>query len=204
MYLVLLTGGLASGKGTVRTHLEKLGARTLDLDAVARQEQEDSDVLEQLEAAFGPGIVDGYGKLNRRLLADRAFVSAQDTERLNAICWPPVVKRVEAFLAEEQRRHAAGAGGPVVLEVPLLVESGVEFEQADEVLTVAAPEQLRLARACARGMREADARRRIEQQASDEERAAISDTVFDNSGDLEALYAQVLAWYEKRRSEGFF
>jgi dephospho-CoA kinase len=214
MYLVFLTGGLAAGKGRVRAYLEERGAQTVDLDTLAKEEQEQPAVLAELAAAFGSDIVKTDGRLNRPLLSERAFSSPEATARLNAICWPPVLRRLEALLAAAWETEAGEAQevaappfsttGLVLIEVPLLAESGALLDEADEVLAVAASEELRLARACGRGMSKEDACRRLQRQASDEERAAISDTVFTNEGTLAELYSQVQAWYDRRVGEGRF
>ncbi|MDR1422743.1 MAG: dephospho-CoA kinase [Coriobacteriales bacterium] len=201
MYLVLLTGGLASGKGTVRAQLERLGALSLDLDALARHEQEAPAILQALRDSFGADILDGDGKLKRGLLAKRAFADRESTEKLNAICWPPVVERLEQILGEIA---VSNDNRLVVIEVPLLVESGALLDRTQEVLTIAAPEELRLKRAIDRGMNPDDARRRLAQQATDDARAAISDTIFFNDGSLADLESQVSTWYEQRRGEGAF
>jgi dephospho-CoA kinase len=76
----------------------------------------------------------------------------------------------------------------VVIEVPLLVEAPVFKEMADQVLSIAAPEEMRLARAVAHGRDPADAIQRIRAQASDEERGRLADHVIVNdAGEQEFL-----------------
>ena len=75
-------------------------------------------------------------------------------------------------------------------DVPLLVESK-NPAQYRAVIVVEAPRELRLARLEARGIPVADAERRMAQQATDEQRRAVATWVIDNSGDLDALAAQV-------------
>jgi dephospho-CoA kinase len=202
MYVVFVTGGLASGKDTTCSLLAELGATVLDLDVVAKEEQEDSFVLERLEEVFGEDVVDDYGRLNRRLLARRAFASRESADVLNAICWPAVKERVATFIRDARRRPAEG--GLLVIQIPLLAEAPDFLDMKDEVIAVSAPEELRFERAVARGMDPADARRRLALQAGDAEREAISDTVFDNGNTPEALKAQVTAWHANRASSGLF
>ncbi|MDR3053582.1 MAG: dephospho-CoA kinase [Coriobacteriales bacterium] len=197
MYVVLITGGLASGKKTVREYIGRLGATTLDLDAIAKEEQEDPLILAQIAEVFGEDVVDSEGLLIRPLLAQRAFASKEAADRLNAICWPPVIKRVADYILQsscqpiEQRAI-------LVIEVPLLAEAPALLDLKNEVISVVAPERQRIKRAIARGMREADVQNRLALQASDEQRVAISDTVFENSGSIESLYAQIDDWYRAR------
>ena len=206
-YVVIITGGLASGKDAVSAMLAERGAAVMDVDRIAKEEQENEEVLTQLVKEFGGDIVDVSGALDRRLLAQRAFANEGSVARLNAICWPPLQKRVDDFIRGD---------GLLIIQVPLLVESQAKEQQptvsrglrlielADEIIAVVADENLRLERAITRGMNPQDARNRLALQASDEERVAISDTVFDNNKTLEDLQKQVIAWYEERTRDGKF
>jgi dephospho-CoA kinase len=197
MYTVLVTGGIGAGKGIVCEWLAKHGASILDLDSIAKEEQEAATVQEQLAAEFGDDVIDGEGRVNRKLLASRAFATPQTAARLGEICWPPVVARVADYLVGGTCQPL-DEGAFIVVEVPMLVELPALRELADEVICVNAPEELRLQRAVARGMAEADVRARMAVQATDAAREAISDTVLDNSGSLEALYEQLQDWYNQR------
>jgi dephospho-CoA kinase len=203
MYVVLLTGGLASGKDTVAAFLAERGAKLLDLDAIAKEEQETEPILEQLKAAFGSDIINVQGELNRRLLAQRAFADHENAEKLNAICWPPVKVRVADYILGNTCQPME-RGELLVVQIPLLAEAPDFLDLADEVISVAADESLRFRRAVARGMNPDDASNRLALQATDEQRAAISDTVFTNNGSLDDLRAQVDAWYESRIESRLF
>jgi dephospho-CoA kinase len=203
MYVVLLTGGLASGKDTVAAYLSELGATVLDLDAIAKEEQENEYVLEQISTAFGDDLIDENGILDRRLLAERAFVDPESADKLNAICWPPVKERVANYILADTCQQLQ-RGELLVVQIPLLAEAPDFLDLKDEVISVSAPEELRFKRAIARGMTPEDAQNRLALQASDEERAAISDTIFDNSGTLDTLRRQVSEWYEDRISSRLF
>ncbi|MDR2493472.1 MAG: dephospho-CoA kinase [Coriobacteriales bacterium] len=200
MYVVFVTGGLASGKKSVCEMLGAKGAAVIDLDVLAKETQEAPEVQSELAEAFGSDIIDCDGALDRRLLASRAFATPQDAARLNAICWPPVRARLADLLVGGSCQ-GIDAGRLVAVEVPLLAESEGFRDLADEVITVSADEQLRLDRAVARGMEPDDAKNRMALQASDEERELISDTVLTNNGSRAALRAQVDAWYADHTTE---
>ena len=199
MYVVLLTGGLASGKDTVSTMLAGLGAMVLDLDSIAKEEQEKPFVLTQLQSEFGQDIVDESGLLVRKLLAMRAFSNAETATKLNEICWPPVKEYLRRYLDNNSE-----VKGLLIVQVPLLVEAPDFLEFKDEVIAVLADEELRLKRALARGMSTEDARNRIALQAEDNERIALSDTVFINNSTHEALREQVIFWHNTRIESGSF
>jgi dephospho-CoA kinase len=183
--MIGLTGGIGSGKSTVAGLLVERGAVVVDADLIARQVVEPgSPVLEQLVERFGADIVDAEGRLDRARLADRAFVDEESKLALEAITHPAIG---EEFLRQVA---AAPAGAVVVHDVPLLVESK-HPAQYGAVIVVEAPKELRLDRLAARGISRDDAERRMAQQATDEARRAIATWVLDNSGDLDALRAQV-------------
>lgn len=186
MLNVGLTGGIAAGKSAVARRLVELGAVLIDADAIARAVLEPGTPgLAEVVAAFGPGILDDAGALDRPALGALVFADESKRQVLNSIVHPRV-------RAEAERLRAAAAGDAVVVQdIPLLVESG-QAGNFDVVLVVAAPQAERLRRMVEdRGMAEADARARIAAQATDEQRAAVADVVINNSGTLEELRQRV-------------
>jgi dephospho-CoA kinase len=76
--------------------------------------------------------------------------------------------------------------------MPLLVEQGPEALRGwDRIVVVDSPDDLRLERLVSRGLDAGDAARRMNAQATREQRLAVADTVIDNAGDLAALELQV-------------
>lgn len=100
MRCAFLAGGIASGKSTVSRLLREKDAWIVDLDQVSRDVlQPGSPLLDELAAEFGDDIVDGQaGELNRALLAQRAFASAEATERLEQIELPAIRERLAQVL----------------------------------------------------------------------------------------------------------
>jgi dephospho-CoA kinase len=183
-----LTGGIGTGKSTVAAILRELGATVIDADEATRAVQAPgSEGLRQLVEAFGPGILRPGGELDRAALADIAFRDPALRERLNAIVHP----LVRLWMAE-RAAEAAERGDPVaVMDIPLLFEArgAGAFET---VLLVYAPEELQLRRLVElRGMTPGQARARIAAQMPIEEKRRLATHVIDNTGDLQALRAQV-------------
>jgi dephospho-CoA kinase len=188
MLVVGLTGGIGAGKSTVSRLLAARGAVIVDTDVVAR-------------AVVAPGgaahdaVVSRFGAAlasDRRALADVVFSDPAALADLNAIVHPAVRAEVARQLGS-----MPAATPVVVLDVPLLVESGGRdrYDVAG-VIVVDCPEDVALARLVEqRGMDEADARRRMAAQATRADRLAAADIVVHNDGSLAELEEQVnRAW----------
>ena len=186
MILVGLTGGIGSGKSTVSALLAERGAVVIDADAIVHDlQQPGQPVLEAMVDRFGPGIVAADGTLDRRSVADLVFNDPAALADLNAIVHPAVGAEIAARLASE-----AATDHVVVLDVPLLVESGRD-DLAGLVVVDAEPEVAVRRLVEQRHMSEPDVRARMQRQASREERRAKADQVIDNSGTLDDLAARV-------------
>lgn len=186
MLRVALTGGIGSGKSTVGAMLAERGAVVIDADVLAREVvAPGTPGLADILVAFGPGVVDGDGALDRRALAQRAFDDPAARQRLEAIIHP----RVRARAAEIEAKTAEDA--VVVHDIPLLVETG-QAGQFDVVVVVDCPPDVQVERLTRqRGMSRAEAQSRITAQASRAQRLAVADRVIENSGSLEQLRAAV-------------
>lgn len=196
MVVVGLTGGIGSGKSTVAAMLAERGAVVVDADRLAREAVAvGTDGYRAVVDRFGPDVVAGDGGLDRKALAGMVFEDPEALADLNGIVHP----LVRAAIAE---RVAAldGTDEVVVLEIPLLVESGRSYG-ASKVIVVDCPEEVAVRRLVeGRGMDEADARRRIAAQVSRADRLAAADVVIDNAGSQAELRRQVDAvWAELGR-----
>ena len=195
MIVVALTGGIGSGKSTVSQRLAARGAVIVDADAIVRDLQRaGSPLLARLAERFGAQIVGPDGELDRLGLAAIAFRDDKALADLNDLVHPAVRAEMASRIAAE-----AGTDHVVVVDTPLLeVKPDSGFAA---VIVVDAPVDVAVARLVAqRGMDEADARARIAKQIGREERLAKADRVIDNSGDLNALDAQVEELWEWLRA----
>jgi dephospho-CoA kinase len=174
-----LTGGIASGKSTIRDMFEKLGAVTIDADKlVAELYRPGAAGHDALVRAYGPEILRPDGEIDRERLAAIAFRSAEDAQKLNHLIHPLV-------LDEADRRVAAVTDGIVIVEATLLIEAGA-VPRYDKLVVVDVDPQTQLARGIARGMSREELTRRIANQLPREERLRQADYVIDNGGDLAA------------------
>jgi len=189
--LVGLTGGIGSGKSTVSAMLAERGAIIIDGDAVVRElQQPGSPVVEAIAARF-EGVVGDDGHLDRSALAAIVFNDPAALADLNGIVHPPLGEEIRRRIDVERATDHV-----VVLDLPLLTER--PRSDLDATIVVDVDPEIAVERlAKSRGMDESDARARMANQASREQRVAIATHVLDNSGDVEALEAQVDAvWAE--------
>lgn len=196
MLIVGLTGGIGAGKSTVARLLAERGAVVIDVDALGHVVLEPGGrAYDQVIEAFGPAIVGPDGRIDRAALGRVVFGDPDALARLTAISHPAI--NAELVEALDQLPNDA----IVVLDMAILVESNlgrVDPEHSYQlVVTVEAPVELRVQRAVARGMPEADVRRRLAAQASEDQRRAVAEIVIVNDGsepDLEARVDEV--WKE--------
>ncbi len=197
MLLLGLTGGIGSGKTTVSSDLAARGAVVIDADAIVHEVQRPgTPVFVAMVERFGPGIVAPDGALDRQAVADIVFNDADALRDLGAIVHPVVGQEITDQLAEQ-----ALLDNIVVLDVPLLVESGRDDMAA--LIVVDIDPALAVERLVAfRGFSEADARARIARQASRDERVAKADFVVDNSAsreELQPVLDALWAWIQTLR-----
>jgi dephospho-CoA kinase len=196
MRIIGLTGGIGSGKSTVSEMLRELGATIVDADQGARAVVEPGQpALDEIMATFGAEIVGPDGRLDRQKLADRVFSDDEARARLNAITHP----RVREWMAERIGEAAAEGAEVVVLDIPLLYESGLDAG-LEEVAVVWTPAGEQVRRAVERGGEEPDVRARVAAQLPLDEKRARATRVIDNSGSPQETRQQVEElWQELTR-----
>ena len=197
MILVVLTGGIGSGKSAVSARLAERGAVIIDADAIVHELQAPGmPLLAVLAERFGAGIIRPDGSLDRAGLAAIAFPDDDSLKALNGIVHPAVRTEIARRIdAERSSDHV------VVLDTPLLTVT--EGHDWAALIVVDTPVEVAVERLVAqRAMSEDDARARIAKQISREERVAKADRVIDNGGDLAALDRQLdelWAWLDTLR-----
>lgn len=183
--IVALTGGLASGKSSVARRFEELGVPVVDADVVTRRLVEPGTLaLEEVVDAFGTGVLDEHGRLDRARMRERIFDNDAERRKLESILHSRVRDAMQAF--------AASSDAPYVLFViPLLVETE-QADRMDRVIVVDASRALQTARAVARdGSRPGTIAAMIDSQATRADRLAVADTVIENVEDLATLRERV-------------
>jgi dephospho-CoA kinase len=149
MKVLGLTGSIGMGKSTAANTFRRLRIPVFDADAaVHRLQGRGGGAVRPIEAAF-PGTTRD-GRVDREALRSRVLGDPAALRRLERIVHP-LVRRAELdFLAAARRRGE----GLVVLDVPLLLETGGR-KHVDTIIVVSAPPSVQRARVLARrGMTE--------------------------------------------------
>lgn len=196
MFLVALTGGIASGKSTVCRMFREKGAWILESDLLAREVVKKGEpAWREIVDHFSSSILTSEGEIDRGKLAEIVFSNPEERAFLNRVTHP----RIFQLMAERLRGLEAQTQGKgvVILDIPLLVEAkaGGLFHLT---LVIDTPPELQIRRLMEdRGCSEEEARARVGSQVSREERLRHADLVIDNRGSLKELEEAVdEAWKE--------
>ncbi len=191
MYIIGLTGNIATGKSTVAHMLQDVGAYLIDADKLAHDlMRAGSPAYEGVVARFGATILAPSGEIDRRKLGAIVFADQGALRDLEAIVHPIVV--AESLRLLEQ---AAPLYEVAVVEAIKLLEANMH-RYCDAIWVVVCSRQQQIERLVrTRGLTEAEAALRIDAQPPMTEKVARAHVVIDNSGSLEATRIQALnAW----------
>ena len=197
-----VTGGVGSGKTVFARELERLGAKVLDADRIARRlADEDLLVREGLRKAFGAGVFDPLGNLKRSELAELVFSNPAKLRVLDGIIWPALIDDIETAI---RKQRESGDPAPLVVDMAVLYEADCE-KLFDAVVAVEAPLEKRVQwLSVSRGWDENKIRRRMSSQMDIREKSQKADWTVQNDGTLQDLalkahsvYREILHRFDK-------
>lgn len=188
MFVLGLTGGIASGKTTVAKIFREKGLTVIDCDQLAREVvQVGKPAWQEIRATFGREYFHADGTLDRRALGRKIFSDARARERLNQIIHPRVRERIREQISQAEKRGEKC----VVVDIPLLFEAGFENE-VDAVLVVYVDAETQACRLKNRDNLSAEeVRERIAAQLPLEEKVRRADYVIDNGKSFSETRCQV-------------
>lgn len=197
LYIIGLTGNIATGKSAVAAMLAKLGAHVVDADALAHQvTRAGTPAWQRVVDIFGRDILQPDDEIDRARLGARVFADPQALARLEAIVHPAVIAESERFLQELQSKPSDGTP-IVVLEAIKLIESDLR-SRCNELWVVTSPREQQVQRLMAtRDLSQAEAELRIDAQPPQADKVALADVVIDNSTTLEQTQARVTREWER-------
>jgi dephospho-CoA kinase len=185
MIVIGLTGSIASGKSEAAKRFAHHGIAVLDADEAVHSLYRTQAVVDAIEARF-PGTTLN-GKVDRARLADHLVAAPEDFVALEALVHPQVRALMLAFL----KRHEDEGAGLVILDVPLLLESGAE-SLVDRIVLITVASDIQRDRALKRpGMTPAKLDAILARQLPTSRKMASADVVVENSGSIDELAAKI-------------
>lgn len=194
MIVLGLTGSIGMGKSTTAAMFSDLGVPVHDADATVHLLY--SGRAAPLVGEAFPGTVSG-GVVDRQKLAAAVLGHPEAMKTLEGIVHPLVREEEDAFLREHRRSGA----DLVVLDIPLLFETGGE-NRVDKIVVVSAGTKAQRERVLARpGMTEEKFEAILKRQVPDAEKCRRADFVVDTSKGKEFAREQVAVIVKELRKE---
>jgi len=182
-----ILGGIGSGKSTVAAEFAKLGCGVIDADKIAHELLAQESVKEEIVARFGPAVLDGAGKIDRRKLAEVVFSGGEKLSLLNEVIHPLVLEKADKLIDQYRCQSCVKA---IVLDMPLLLEVGWA-ERCNRLVFVDSAQKLRHSRAKKMGFDENHLKIRENFQISLDKKFDLADNTVENNSDFSALVRQV-------------
>jgi dephospho-CoA kinase len=186
-FVIGLTGNIAAGKSVVKKMLENLGAHTIDADQVAHSAMGlKAPAYKDVLAEFGSKILNSDDEVDRQRLGRIVFDEPEKLEKLEAILHPWVRRAVKYLISRTSKQV-------VVIEAIKLLESPLK-DECNSIWVVTSDEDVQIKRLeINRGMSEEEARARLANQSSQDEKVRQADVIIENEATLVDTWKQVLA-----------
>jgi len=196
MYLIGLTGNIATGKSLVARMLSDFCAHVIDADALVYElQRKGTSVWAGIVGEFGEEILRADGEIDRARLGALVFSDSKALRQLEGIVHPAVGLEIERRLSH--LRLPTSDFQVVVIEAIKLIEAGLH-ERCNALWVVTSRPAVQLERLMrTRGLSETDAQVRIAAQPPQSEKAALADILIENNGTVEDLRAQVFHHWEQ-------
>ena len=182
MFVVGLTGGIASGKSVVSEILRKLGAQVIDADEISREDMvPHTKCWKEVVTSYGREILREDLTIDREKLANSVFNNTEQLDKLNRIVHPEIMKRIDERLREIRLKYPQAI---VIVDAALLVETGA-YKSYDKLIVVNVSEETQLERLINRdGMSREEAKNRIILQLPLSQKVKVADYIIENEGSL--------------------
>jgi dephospho-CoA kinase len=195
IFLVGLTGSIASGKSTVARGLAKKGAHIIDFDMLAREVVEPGKpAYDDIVSFFGSGVLLADNTLDRKKLSGIVFTEADKRKKLEGFTHPRIS---DAFLLRLGNIAAADPHAVVVAVIPLLIEQNMQG-WFHKIIVVYCQTEILVERLMKReGLGRESAQRMVSSQISMNDKIPFADYVIDNSGDTAVTVEQTTDVWEQ-------
>ncbi|HLC14893.1 MAG TPA: dephospho-CoA kinase [Thermodesulfovibrionia bacterium] len=170
-----LTGNFGTGKSTILSLFNELGAVTISADMLVADILQRQDIIEAVAALLGSDVITEHRTLDKAMVASIIFDEPDKRKRVEAIIHPVVFEEAEQIRFKAKKRNAV-----IVFEVPLLFEGQYE-SHFDKTILVYCNAETAIRRLCAKGFSKEESLRRISAQMPIEEKLKKADYIIDNS-----------------------
>lgn len=186
--VVGLTGGIGTGKSAALRAFEALGASTVSLDQIAREQAKPGrDGYKRIVKDFGTCILKKDGAIDRALLGRVVFGDKKARLGLEKATHPLILKEMKQLIDR--------MSGVVVVDVPLLFEKKLQ-KNFDATVLIACKPQKQIKRIIERdGLNAKEARQRIAAQLPMQKKRSMADVSIDNDKDLKHLDSRIREYY---------
>ena len=193
MIIIGITGGMGSGKSSVCEILEKHGVKIIEADKVAKSlYSTEPELKDKIIQSFGSSVLDDWGEVSFKQLAEKAFKDDNSAALLNQITHPFIRDAIRDKIIDHSMTNDI-----IAVDAALLFEGELLYT-VDYIITVSAPIKVRVNRIVSSGrFSEEEALKRISYQLSDKEKAEKADFVIHNNGTLEELKKNVESIYNE-------
>ena len=194
-----LTGGIATGKSTVSSILRGAGAIIIDADTIARDAvRKNLPAWHEIVRIFGKEVLLPDGEIDRACLGGIIFRDSSKKEILNKIVHPYVIQKVAELIEKIGKEFP---GSIVILDVPLLIEAGMDKGMEDVILAYT-PEDIQIKRLVERDkISDEDALLRVRSQMPIEKKREFATIIIDNSGTIEATKKRALEVFDSLKKK---
>lgn len=193
MFVIGVTGGLATGKTSVAGMFKKKGAHVLSSDEIVHELLSRDNVVKRIARKFGPDVIKER-RIDRRKLGEIVFNYPQKRKALEQILHPMVRQKTKQRIKALSKKK-----GVLVCEVPLLFESGFD-RLCDLTIVVKASRAIQLKRAQRRlHITKAQALKRIQAQMPLSEKLRLGDIIINNNNSIQNTQKQVKSIWQKIR-----
>ena len=187
-FVVGLTGSIGTGKSTALKGFEGLGAATVSLDQIAKEQAKPGrDGYKAIVKAFGPCILKGDGTIDRALLGRIIFSDKRAKLGLERATHPLILK--------EMKRRVSRLTGVVIVDVPLLFEKKLQ-KNFDATILIACKPEKQLKRIVKRdGLSSKEARLRIKSQLPLDQKRTLADVTVNNDTNIKNFNRLISEYY---------
>ncbi|KAH8278990.1 hypothetical protein KR018_012118 [Drosophila ironensis] len=193
MFIVAVTGGIATGKSTVSKVFQKQGIPVIDADKIAREIVEPGQPCwHKIREIFGEDVLLPSKEINRAVLGKMIFEDRELRGKLNKITHPTIHRKIFWQVC----KLLVSGHAWIVLDLPLLFETGVLMDYIHKIVCVSCDADKQLERLIARNeLSETEARHRVESQMPLEKKCEQSHFVINNNGSVEETESSAMGIY---------